>query len=76
MVRCAALESWHGIHQIVIRTLSGLGYLSQQLANKVLSGIFLIASKIGELLWSYQECPAKSVGKQREEFQIAALEKS
>jgi hypothetical protein len=30
----------------------------------VLCGIFLIASQIGKLLRSYQEYPAKSVGKQ------------
>jgi hypothetical protein len=30
------------------------------------SGIFLIAQKIGELLLSSQEYPAKSEGKQRE----------
>jgi hypothetical protein len=31
-----------------------------------------MASKIGELLGSYQEYPAKSVGKQGKEFLIAA----
>jgi hypothetical protein len=36
----------------------------------------MIASKIGESLESYQEYPAKSVGKQGKEFRIAALEKS
>jgi hypothetical protein len=61
-----------GIHQIVNRTLPGFRYLCQQLA----CGIILIASKIGELLWSYQEYPAKVAGKQGEEFLIAALEKS
>jgi hypothetical protein len=35
-----------------------------------------IFSKICELLGSYQEYPAKSVGKQGEEFLIAALVKS
>jgi hypothetical protein len=53
-----------GIYQIVFRTLSGFRYLCQQLVYTVLSRIFLIASKIGELLRSYQEYPAKSVGKQ------------
>jgi hypothetical protein len=42
----------------------------------VFSRIFLIASKIGESLGSYQEYPAKLVGKQREEFLIAAQVKS
>jgi hypothetical protein len=64
-----------GIHQIVIRTLSGFLYLCQQLAYLVLSRIFLIASKIGELLRSCQKYP-QSVGKQGEEFLIAALVKS
>jgi hypothetical protein len=36
----------------------------------------MIAIKSGELLRSYQEYPAKSVGKQAEEFLIAALVKS
>jgi hypothetical protein len=34
------------------------------------------ASKIGQLLWRYQEYPDRSVGKQEEEFLIAVLEKS
>jgi hypothetical protein len=38
--------------------------------------IFLIGSKIGELLQSYQEYLAKSVFKQRKEFLIAAQEKN
>jgi hypothetical protein len=53
--------------------LSGFRYLCQQLAYLVFSRQFLIASKIGESLGSYQEYPAKSVGKQGEEFLIAAL---
>jgi hypothetical protein len=65
-----------GTHQIVIRTLSGFLYLCQQLAFYVLSRIFLIASKIGELLGSYREYSAKSTGKQGGEFLIAALVKS
>jgi hypothetical protein len=36
----------------------------------------MIASKIGELIGNYQEYPAKSVAKQREEFLIAVLDKS
>jgi hypothetical protein len=64
------------IHQIVIRTLSGFSYLCQQLAYLVFSRIYLIASKIGESLGSYQEYPAKSVGKQEEELLMVALEKS
>jgi hypothetical protein len=48
----------------------------KQFGYLVLSGMFLIASKICELLRSYQEYPAKSVGKKREEFLIAALVKS
>jgi hypothetical protein len=36
----------------------------------------MIASEFDELLGSYQEYPAKSVGKQGEEFLIAALVKS
>jgi hypothetical protein len=35
-----------------------------------------MASKIGELLGSYQEYTAKSVGNQGEEFLIVVLEKS
>jgi hypothetical protein len=66
----------NGIHQIVIRTLSRFYYLCQQLAYIVLSRIFQIADKINELIGSYQEYPAKSVGKQEEEFLIAALVKS
>jgi hypothetical protein len=65
-----------GIHQIVIRTLSGFRYLCQKLAYLVLSRIFLIASQINELLESYQDYSAKSVGKQGGEFLIAALVKS
>jgi hypothetical protein len=65
-----------GIHQIVIRTLSGFRYLRQQLAYLVLSRIFLIASQIDESLESYQDYSAKSVGKQGGEFLIAALVKS
>jgi hypothetical protein len=38
----------------------------------VLSRIFLIATKIGELLGSYLEYPIKSVGKIGEEFMISA----
>jgi hypothetical protein len=64
-----------GIHQIVLRTLSGFCYLCQKLAYLVLRKIFLIARKIVESLRSYQEYPAKSVGKQGEEFPIAALVK-
>jgi hypothetical protein len=56
--------------------LSGFCYLCQQLACLVFSRIFLIASEIGELLESYQEYPAKSVGKQGDELLIAALVKS
>jgi hypothetical protein len=69
-------QYWGGIQQIVSRTLSGFCYLCQQLAYLVFSRIFLIACKIGELLGNYQEYPAKSVGKQGEEFLIAALVKS
>jgi hypothetical protein len=65
-----------GIHQIVIRTLSGFRYLCQQPAYLVLSRIFLIASQIDELLKSYQDYSAKLVGKQGGEFLIAALVKS
>jgi hypothetical protein len=43
-------------------------------AYLVLSRIFLIAGKIGESLWSYQEYSAESVDKQGEEFLIAAQE--
>jgi hypothetical protein len=35
--------------------------------------IFVRASQIGELLGSRQEYPSKSVGKQKDEFLIAAL---
>jgi hypothetical protein len=45
-------------------------------AYLVLGKIFMIARKIGESLRSYQEYPAKSVGKQGEELPIAALVKS
>jgi hypothetical protein len=62
--------------QILIKTLSGFRYLCQQLALKVLGRIFLMASKIYESLRCYQEYPAKSVGKQGEEFLIAAQVKS
>jgi hypothetical protein len=65
-----------GIHQIVIRTLSGFRYLCQKLAYFVLSRIFLIASQIDESLKRYQDYSAKSVGKQGGEFLIAALVKS
>jgi hypothetical protein len=56
--------------------LTGFCYLCQQLGYLVVSGIFLISSKVGELLWSYQEYPGKSVGKQGEELLIATLVKS
>jgi hypothetical protein len=55
-------------HQLLIRTLSGFYYLFQQLAYLVFRRMFLTASTIGELLGSYQEYPAKSEGKQEEEF--------
>jgi hypothetical protein len=71
-----ALLPRNGIHQIVIRTLSTCFYMCQQLAYLVLNRIFLQAGKIGELLRIYQEYPAKSVGKQGEEFLIAAVVKS
>jgi hypothetical protein len=48
----------------------------QQLAYLVFCGIFLIASKIGELLGSYQEYPAKLTGKLGEEFLIDGLVKN
>jgi hypothetical protein len=41
-------------------------YLFQQLVYLVDNKIFLIASKIGESLESYQEYAAKTVGKQKE----------
>jgi hypothetical protein len=44
-------------------------------AYQVVSGIFLKASTICELLGSYQEYSAKSVGKQGREFLIATNEK-
>jgi hypothetical protein len=44
----------YGIHQIAIRNYTGFCYLCPQLAYLVLSAIFLIASKIGESLGSYQ----------------------
>jgi hypothetical protein len=66
------MTAWNGIHQIINRNLSAFRYLCQQLVYQVLSGIFWIASKNGELLWSYQQYPAKSMGKQGEEFLIAA----
>jgi hypothetical protein len=52
-----AAESWfledrNGIHQIVIRILSGFCYLCQQFAYYVLSGIFMTASQIDESLRS------------------------
>ena len=46
------------------------------IAYLVLGRIFLIASKIGESRGSKQEYPAKSVGKQGEEFLIETLVKS
>jgi hypothetical protein len=49
--------------------------MCHQLAYVVLSGIFLIASKIGESLGS-PEYPDKSVGKQGGEFLIAVEEKN
>jgi hypothetical protein len=58
----------NGIQQIVVRDLSGLCYLCQQLVYLVDNRIFLIANKIGELLGSYQEHFAKSVGTQGEEL--------
>jgi hypothetical protein len=70
------VDSRDGIHQIVIRTLSGFRYLCQQPAYFVLSRIFLIASQIDESLESYQDYSAKLVGKQGGEFLIAALVKS
>jgi hypothetical protein len=75
-LKIGAQPSWDGFHQIVIRTLSGFRYLCQQLAYLVLSRIFLIASKIGELLGRYQEYPAKSVGKQEVGFLIVAIAKN
>jgi hypothetical protein len=44
--------------------------------NRPFRMIFLIISKIGESLGSYQEYFAKSVGKQGEEFLIVALVQS
>jgi hypothetical protein len=70
------MELWDGIHQVVIRNLSGYRYLCQQLAYLVLCRIFLKDSKIGLLLKSYQKYPAKSVGKLGEEFLIVELERS
>jgi hypothetical protein len=60
------------------KLLSGLDQdlLPVSTTPKAVCGIFLIASKTGELLRSYQEYAAKSVGKQGEEFLIAALVKS
>jgi hypothetical protein len=69
-------ETRDGIHQIVIRTLSGFRYLCQQLAYLVLSRIFPIASQMDDSLESYQDYSAKSVGKQGGEFLIAVLVKS
>jgi hypothetical protein len=65
-----------GIHQIVSKSLVGVRYLCQQIGYLVASRIFLIAMEIGESLGSYQEYPAKSVGKQGEELLIATLLKS
>jgi hypothetical protein len=50
--------------------------MCQQLACLVICRIFLIAGKMVEALGSYQEYPAKSVGKQGEEFVLVALVKS
>jgi hypothetical protein len=73
---CASWQSRYGIHQIVIRTLSGFCYLCQQPAYLVISRIFLIASQVDESLESYQDYSAKLEGKQGGEFLIAALVKS
>jgi hypothetical protein len=51
-----------------LRSLSGFRYLCHQLAYLVCGRIFLIAGKLDESLGSYQENPAKSMGKQGEEF--------
>jgi hypothetical protein len=47
-------QRWDRIHQIVSNSLAGLFYLCHQHTYLVVSRIFLIASKIGELLGSYQ----------------------
>jgi hypothetical protein len=62
-----------GIHQLVIKTLSGFRHVCQQLAYFAFNRIFLIASKILKLFGSYQEYSAKSVGKQGKAFLVAAL---
>jgi hypothetical protein len=56
----AFMTAWNGIHQIINRNLSAFRYLCQQLVYQVLSGIFWIASKNGELLWSHQQYPANA----------------
>jgi hypothetical protein len=63
-----------GFTKLVIRT-KGICYPCQQLAYLGLCRIFLIARNIGDKLRSYQEYPAKLVGKQGKEFLIAALVK-
>jgi hypothetical protein len=74
----AGLEKRATFSNIIVGliTLSGFRYLCQELAYLVLSRIFPIASQIDELLESYQDYAAKSVGKQGGEFLIAALVKS
>jgi hypothetical protein len=50
-------------------------YLCKQLAYLVCGRIFMTSSEIGELLGSYQEYPAKFVGKQGEQFLKSGVSK-
>jgi hypothetical protein len=57
-------------------SLSGFPYLSLQIARLALVKIFLISSKIGELLISYLGYPTNGVCNQAKKFSIVALVKS
>jgi hypothetical protein len=76
-LRSPAKKSRYGIHTIVIRTLyTDFVACVNKLLFLYFAGCSLKASKKGELLCSYKEYPAKSVGEQGKEFLIAAQVKS
>jgi hypothetical protein len=75
-IKLNPLSTRDGIHHMFIMTSSGFHYLCQQLAYLELSRILLIGIIIVELLGSYQEYPAMSLGKQGELSLIAVLVKS
>jgi hypothetical protein len=55
--------------------LSVFHYMCKQLAYLVLSRIFILTSKIDELLRGYPEHFVKNAGKQEDNLRIAALVK-